>query len=721
MKANQKQARFAALLLGFMGSFGGIGCIVTGLRFTDISLTAIAIFCLVTAVITTAIAGRKLLGVAVAGFLIAGLWSWQKGSLDLSLEAFLNQISRLYDQGYGWGVIRWSTETLTADMAQPVLCALGVLTALGICWSFLRCKDVWLAALLIVAPVVPCMVLTDTVPSASFLFIQLMCLVLLLMIRLARKRNQGIALLKLLALPVAMAVLVLFICIPQKSYASFKPVDALLGYIQEFFTNAGNAPPQTPAQQEGRWVNLSAVGPKRQRRGVVMDVTASQSGYLYLRGAAYDTYHSTWWDCTENTPVVSLPPTNTHTVTITTRAIHDVLYLPYGTYGIGNRHYFLPEEDGQVANENGWRSYTAQYQSLPDPSNIWQNPSVAVSSAYTQLPTITRQNAIAYLNRELPELQAISASALWSRAQAIVQHVSRSADYSLQTSKMPNDRDFALWFLEESDTGYCIHFATAAAVLLRAAEIPCRYVTGYLVSAQAGHAVEVKQHNAHAWVECYIEGVGWVPLEPTPGNGLSETMGVETTTPTEMPTETPIEIPTEPQFTETTEDTRETTVPTQTEETTENTTLPDPTTTPSEGISNVGGADRPDVNTNDPAKTPLFKTPLFTWTATILCAIGVVLGQWRLRVTLRQKKCRRGKRNAQTLARWQLVVLHCRIRKEEPDSKLLELAQKARFSHHAVTREELQAFEDWLSHSTQTFHTLNLWKRFLATIILALY
>ena len=711
MKADQKQVRIAAFLLGSLGSFGGIGCIVTGLRFTDISLPIIALFCLITALITSAATGRKLLGVAIAGFLLALFWSWQKGSLNLSLEAFLNQISRLYDQGYGWGVIRWSTEPLSTDMAQPVLCALGILMALGICWSFLRCKGIWLTALLIGAPVIPCIVLIDTAPAAPFLFIQLLCLVL--MIRLARKTNQGATLLKLLVLPVAAAVLILFLCLPQKSYASFKPVDAFLGYVQEFFTDSGKEAPPSPVHQEGKWVNLTAVGPKRNSRSIVMDVTASQSGSLYLRGAAYDTYHGTWWDCNETTPVFSLPPTNSHTATITTRVVHDVLYLPYGTYGIGNHHGSLLEAGGQVSNGNNWRSYTVQYQSLPDPSNIWQNPSAEVSSAYTQLPAITRINAVAYLNRELPELQQISASAVWPRAQAIVQHVSRSADYSLQTPKMPSDRDFALWFLEESDSGYCIHFATAAAVLLRAAEIPCRYVTGYLFSAQAGHSVEVKQQNAHAWVECYIDGVGWVPLEPTPGNGLSETIGIAETTPSEITTST--------QITETTEDTRETTVPTQAEESTESTTRPPLTTAPSEETSPVGGADRPDVTPDKPVKKPLHQRPLFVWTAAMLCAIGLVLGQWRLRVRLRQQKCRRGKRNVQALTRWRLVVLHCKIQKEEPDSRLLELAQKARFSHHAITREELQELDNWLNDSIQKLRTRGLWMRFLATIILALY
>lgn len=699
MKTDHKLTRFMGFLLGFLGSFGGIGSIVTGLRFEKISLPTVAFFCIVAAVVTAVFAGRKLLAVAAAGFLLASLWSWLKGALNLSLEAFLNHISRLYDLGYGWGTIRWSTAPLDSGMAQPVLCALGILSALGIGWSFLRCKGIWLSVLLVSLPVVPCMLLVDTPPSAPYFFIQLLCVTLLLMVRLARKRRQDAALIKLLVLPAAAALLVLFLCIPQKTYASFQPVDQFLGYIQEFFSDSSKEPPKTPVTQEGSWVNLSTVGPKEHDPRVIMDLTTDESGYLYLKGAAYDTYSGTWWDCTAAPPAIPLPQTDTHRVTVTTRQLHDVLYLPYCAFGIGNDGLFHSESDGQVANTDNWRSYTVQYRALPAPDALWQAPSAEVRNTYTQLPAATRRNALDYLAWEIPQLP----DAVWSRAQAIVRHVSHSADYSLQTQSMPTgEQDFALWFLEQSDTGYCVHFATAATVLLRAAGIPCRYVTGYLVSAQADRSVEVQQQNSHAWVECLIDGVGWIPLEPTPGNGILETLGTETTPPTVVTTP---------------EQTTEMTEPSQITEAPENTVPSASATVPSTGTGNIGDTDSPNSQPSEPRAKLLW----LSWILYPLCAVGAVLGQWRLRLKLRQNMYRRGKRNAQALARWQLVVLHCRVRKQQPDSRLHELAQKARFSHHTVTREELREFDDWIASSTQQLRQLNLWKQFLATVILALY
>ena len=83
---------------------------------------------------------------------------------------------------------------------------------------------------------------------------------------------------------------------------------------------------------------------------------------------------------------------------------------------------------------------------------------------------------------------------------------------------MPSGKDFATWFLNESDTGYCVHFATAGTLMLRALGIPARYVTGYYATAYANQTVTVTTDNAHAWVEYYSDTAGWIPLECTPSS-----------------------------------------------------------------------------------------------------------------------------------------------------------------------------------------------------------
>ncbi len=73
-------------------------------------------------------------------------------------------------------------------------------------------------------------------------------------------------------------------------------------------------------------------------------------------------------------------------------------------------------------------------------------------------------------------------------------------------------------FLFEKKRGYCEHFATAAAVLLRLRGIPTRYVKGVRVRPEhrvAGHYV-VRESDAHAWVEAWTSERGWIEVDPTP-------------------------------------------------------------------------------------------------------------------------------------------------------------------------------------------------------------
>lgn len=90
--------------------------------------------------------------------------------------------------------------------------------------------------------------------------------------------------------------------------------------------------------------------------------------------------------------------------------------------------------------------------------------------------------------------------------------------YSLSPGSIPEGWDFVDYFLFENKKGYCTSFATAMAVLARCVGIPSRYVQGYLVdySDRDDGGYIVRNKDAHAWVEAYFEGIGWIPFEPTP-------------------------------------------------------------------------------------------------------------------------------------------------------------------------------------------------------------
>ncbi|EIJ42259.1 transglutaminase-like enzyme, predicted cysteine protease [Beggiatoa alba B18LD] len=72
-------------------------------------------------------------------------------------------------------------------------------------------------------------------------------------------------------------------------------------------------------------------------------------------------------------------------------------------------------------------------------------------------------------------------------------------------------------FLFDTREGFCEHYAASFTVLMRAAGIPARIVTGYQGGEfnTVGNYVVIRQRDAHAWSEVWIEGAGWVRVEPT--------------------------------------------------------------------------------------------------------------------------------------------------------------------------------------------------------------
>ena len=108
---------------------------------------------------------------------------------------------------------------------------------------------------------------------------------------------------------------------------------------------------------------------------------------------------------------------------------------------------------------------------------------------------------------------------LFDTVMALTRHLQQNYHYSLQLPPVPAGRDPVDWFLLDVKTGYCEQFATAETLMLRHLGIPARLATGYATGDYdpvLNQAV-VREHDAHAWVEVWFPGHGWVPVDPTPG------------------------------------------------------------------------------------------------------------------------------------------------------------------------------------------------------------
>ncbi|MEW9503229.1 transglutaminase TgpA family protein [Jeotgalibacillus marinus] len=125
----------------------------------------------------------------------------------------------------------------------------------------------------------------------------------------------------------------------------------------------------------------------------------------------------------------------------------------------------------------------------------------------------------------------------YDKASAIEKYFSQSG-FTYDETDVPvpeDDQDYVDQFLFETQRGYCDNFSTSMVVLLRAVDIPARWVKGYTEGERIGPAenglteYEVTNNNAHSWVEVFFPSLGWVPFEPTVGfqNNVSLTNDLE--------------------------------------------------------------------------------------------------------------------------------------------------------------------------------------------------
>ncbi|MDQ6422571.1 transglutaminase domain-containing protein [Paenibacillus sp. LHD-117] len=139
------------------------------------------------------------------------------------------------------------------------------------------------------------------------------------------------------------------------------------------------------------------------------------------------------------------------------------------------------------------------------------------------------------------EVAGAGMTSRYDRVKAVEQYLESTYEYTKSGSELPPEgSDFVDHFLFEQRQGYCVHFSTAMVVMLRSQGIPARWVKGFTpgdatdglaqtgdisgAETSADRVYEVRGSDAHAWVEVYFPGAGWVPFDPTPGFGGAATV-----------------------------------------------------------------------------------------------------------------------------------------------------------------------------------------------------
>ena len=697
------------------------------ISFTASFLTALALSCGVVFCLTTAFAipvdSRRAALCCFAAAALAGasfslpkswLWIallsagagafclWKGLPLEKSAAVFAHAVTEQYALAFDW-VRVVHTQTDAGD-ATLFCCLLGAMYALLGGWAAARRGNLAYVLAVCALPLVLCLILLET-PPAWWAVLPLLCaMALLALTHAARTRDaeEGGRLLVVLSLPLAAMMLLLALVFPQSGYTRAQWPDRLRQSVMqagEKFTllrrdeSTGELRltlPQTVSTL-GRYVwdsrvtgfDLGSVGPQRQYGLRVMRVQAPVSGVCHLRGMSFGVYEDNQWkqipeEAYRNSDAdeyALLAEGDSAEFLVETDAPGGICYIPYKPVDLPEG--MTPYYDAYVRNPARARSYQLEYSSQY-PSVLTYKYQQFVRDTYTYLPDSTKQ-ALSGVLTQIPIPYGDRSEK--NLANAVREYVMNSARYSLQTEIAPEGEDFAAWFLTESETGYCVHFASAAAVLLRCYGVPARFTTGYLIRTQAGEWTDVSTNDAHAWVEYFVEGEGWYVLDPTP-QAQNETQPE----PTPQPAEPDPAVQT-----------------------------PDPAVTRPEGNEQQ----QTDKNENDSQiKTPLHLA-WYAWAGILLIA-AVLFWQALLRL-LRKAAFTRGSNNERAVAYYRHMQFLHKLDHGKTTEEMRALAEKARFSRHRITDEELERMQAYCRKiCAELTHSAPIWKKLLYRLLLAL-
>lgn len=432
------------------------------------------------------------------------------------------------------------------------------------------------------------------------------------------------------------------------------------------------------------------------QNSLVLRARTDVGGYVYLRGRSYGDYTGTGWKPAEEAPEVSSLPFvawaaenagmgGKHSLQLRFVAGSDYLLLPYYTAMADGSDVLVPS--------GGQSSYQVEYISLDgDPAALSLPDALSEEElayrgyaydVYTRLPEGTRASMQMILSEA--EIDTASPNVI----QRVAEFVQSHAYYDLDTQPYPSD-DYAVYFFTQAQSGYCIHFATAAAVMYRALGIPARVTEGYLFAGQPRQFTNVRGENAHAWVEVYMDGLGWVPVEVTGSSGAAP---VESAAPESQA------LPT-PQATENVPESEQAALP-----------EPSPSAAPLPVglISQTNSAEA--AGSAAKGRQLPWKTLLIVL---VILLLFIALSVWRVlfRSVMRRAVNQADRRKA-AVALWRWAGKARRFGGAIPE-EITACAEKAVFSPHDISQEEIALCRSCLSElAEQTYASLKPLKKLL--------
>ena len=269
---------------------------------------------------------------------------------------------------------------------------------------------------------------------------------------------------------------------------------------------------------------------------VAFTVYSDTTTYSYFRLMSYGDYRMNGWNeapvCSgltdgygmQNSTSALLSQAGTATYNITVELKGKQFFFPYftvlGSGGIVQADDVTNYGDTSQPYSASFYDYNYQQDGLPSGSltGVWaENERVYREFVYANYLTAPTSTA-GYINRIIAEQGFDPGDP--DIINKVARYVQNAATYNLEFDPALNyEDDIVVAFLRDYKEGICRHFASAATLIYRMLGIPARYTIGYAAQTKAGQTVDVTTKNAHAWVEVYLDGFGWVNVEVTPSSG----------------------------------------------------------------------------------------------------------------------------------------------------------------------------------------------------------
>jgi hypothetical protein len=254
----------------------------------------------------------------------------------------------------------------------------------------------------------------------------------------------------------------------------------------------------------------------------------------YLRGQVYDRYDFGTWTWSKTAQAIEihtavgrpLGPAANEIRTIGDAMARDArahYFLPLGAHRLGTPHgAALVDPTGTLRPLAGEVPTPVYF----DAGRVSGPAELPVEDPSPQ-DLVVPAELVATLSRFAGEWTA-GATTARQKVIAIESHLRRDFRYSLEPSfperQVRGIEPYLVHFLVHSRRGHCEYFATAMAMLARQVGVPARVVGGYRVAEHnpvGGYDV-VREKNAHAWAEVWIEGEGWRTSDATPATEANE-------------------------------------------------------------------------------------------------------------------------------------------------------------------------------------------------------